>query len=470
MKQLLYTIFLVIYCFTESRSSEECEVVKIGESEKQSHSENSAVIESTKSEHLDICVYNSGISLIRDTRILHLKRGMNVVYIYDISPLLELSSVKLSCTEFTHNINVLSYELIKKQSSKSELLKSSIGNHVFFLNNAKNECRGILNDVLFDTSTNSHTLVIYSGGRIMFIPSEDCRCTSLSQGIVRQNALKSHIYSEEDVNVTLELQYVTSGITWKPEYRLDIHENENTARISTNAMLKNSIDWDIKEANVIFGTSAPSLDANDHNGLYTSSNFKCPEVLSLKRGSSTVIAMDKCVSLPTSHGHMIVMPAKRHTDKKLKVGSVVTFDISHFDRVNCIKSDDTMGVYATSRKDDQRFLGSQCLRGIIGDGEAAVCVGESGSVTASIAYFDVRNITSKICEMSISVRVTNNKAEKATVYVADKQNNARLIKESHKRITQDSLVWKLTVDGKTSLDLFYKLRIEKNDESITISR
>ena len=127
-------------------------------------------------------------------------------------------------------------------------------------------------------------------------------------------------------------------------------------------------------------------------------------------------------------------------------------------------------MYSASSEYNHNFLGIQCLRGLVGDGEAAVRIGEAVGVTARIIYFDVRYITNKIYEMSVSVRINNNKSEKTVVYVVDKQNGARLIKENHKRIAQDGFVWKLIVDANASLDLFYKVRVDKNDGSSVISR
>ena len=108
---VLYTLIpLVSYSSDEPSTTEETqEVVKIGDPESNNkHYVDDSITISEKSNTLVVSVYNGNLALVKDTRKLHLKKGLNVIEIHNISPLLELNSVSLKCSSCECTVKILS--------------------------------------------------------------------------------------------------------------------------------------------------------------------------------------------------------------------------------------------------------------------------------------------------------------------------------------------------------------------------
>lgn len=418
-------------------------------------------VASNASDDLNLSVYSSGIALVKDTRKIHLKKGVNIVDIRNVSPCLELSSVNLKKELSANKINILSYEFIKRSLSTSDILNSAVGKHVSFIDAANNKNSGILKRIFQDAESNSSFALIQSDNKVEFVPIKRCVAVHSTDVSPRINTLRTCIYSNDDSDESIELYYITTGINWKPEYSIEIQEELNSARMLINATLQNTIEWDIKGAYVTFDYSSPIIDKPYYQQNDDPIFYKYPEKLSLKQHSSAMVPINSTLDIELNHCYLVKVPDLKTENIKLRTYNLITLNDENISRY--IKSGNNAFVYLTNEK-NKTFLGQQSAKFLNGlnNNDLSFSIGLSKDISASIKYVDIRNITEKISEISVLITIKNNTDLKSSVYIASEMSeNYKILKENEKRVNSGLLLWNLILEPKATKELYYKVRVTK---------
>ena len=445
-------------------AEDKSEVVKIGAPESNDKYQiDDGIIVSEKSKSLTVSVYNSNLALVKDVRAIHLKKGLNVVEIHNISPLLGLNSVSLKCASCECIVRILSYELLKKSSSKSALLKSSLGKYIAYKNYADKDSSGILKDIFCDENSKEMTGLVQSSGKIEFVPLDKCYSVSSNNFAAKRNILRTYIYSDEELDEELEIYYMTTGIRWKPECSIELDNSLKNANIYVSGTLQNDIDWDINEANVIFDYSSPSIDQKTSEYNESKMSYNYPEKLTLRQSSSAVVAINSAINVDLHKSYLVKIPELKHGNTNLPVHNLVSIDdeaISQF-----VKNGSEALIYLTDQN-SRKFLGLRNIKLMDGlnNGGLSFSVRQCDDIQAVVRHIDVRNITDKISEISVAIKVKNNENSKSSVYVScemPQKHDCQVMKENISRVNQQSLLWNLVIEPNSSKELYYKIRISK---------
>lgn len=463
---VLYTLIpLVSYSSDEPSTTEETqEVVKIGDPESNNkHYVDDSITISEKSNTLVVSVYNGNLALVKDTRKLHLKKGLNVIEIHNISPLLELNSVSLKCSSCECTVKILSYEMLKKSSSKGALLKSSIGKTISYKNHLDKESSGILKDIFCDENSKEMIGLIQSSGKVEFVPLEKCYSIYATNITSKRNILRTYIYSEEELDEDLEIYYMTTGIKWKPECSIEVDSSLKNADIYVSGTLQNETDWNIEGANIIFDYSSPSISQKMTELNESSMSYTYPEKLTLRQSSSAVVAINSAINIDLNRSYLVKIPEVKHGNSKLPVYNLVNVEdeaISQF-----VKNGSEALIYLTN-DNNKKFLGLRNIKLMDGlnNGGLSFAIGKCNDVEATVRYVDIKNITDKISETGVAVKIKNNGNSKSSVYVScdiPQKNDCTVMKENINRVNQQSLLWNLVIEPNSSKEFYYKIRISK---------
>ena len=404
-----------------------------------------------KSDKLSICVYNNSITYVTDIRKIHLKKGINTIYVYNISPKLDIKSVTIKTVK-----QVLSYELLNRSSSQNSVFKTSVGSNVRF-KNGKDKIVGVLKNIFFDKERNKQFAIINQENEAYIIPVEDCLSVFSTNISTKKDALKINIMSDTDIEEDIVLGYITQDITWQPEYSISMNNQMTTAVIDTKAALANNTEWDLKDVDLRLDYSTPEMNKLAEYKIDSSRSFVYPTKLSLKHSSSAVVPINTINNAKLTHNYYIKISENLSGNMPLAVHNLISFEMGNLN----IKTNSNALLYLANGN-EKRFLGQQGTKSIEGLNEVAFLVGVTNDISASVRYVDTRNITDKISEVSVAIVVKNNKPINVNAYISTSVNGEyNILKESDNRVSTKSLLWNVSIDANSTKELYYKLRISK---------
>ena len=184
----------------------------------------------------EITVYNQGLGFVKDIRQLNLVRGEQSVVVENVAQLIDPTSVGFKCLSNAGSISLLEqnyrYDLISPQA----ILEKSVGKRIRFtrsMGNKKESIEGIL--------MSSPTSVVNSGngseysynglvikaddGRIILSPEGEIDVMEIPPGLIAKPSLVWQLDSGTGQLATVELSYLTKGLSWTANYVLTLGES-----------------------------------------------------------------------------------------------------------------------------------------------------------------------------------------------------------------------------------------------------
>jgi hypothetical protein len=178
----------------------------------------------------EVTVYNQGFGLIKETRNLTLKAGRQTVAVEDVASMIEPSSVSIRSLRDKGSIRVLEQNYQYDLISPLAILNKSVGQKVRFVRYFGTQ-REVLEGTLISAPTaivgtpdggNSQTyngmVIRTDDGRIVLNPTGEIEVASVPSGLISKPTLLWDLEADKAGENTVELSYLTRGISWSADY------------------------------------------------------------------------------------------------------------------------------------------------------------------------------------------------------------------------------------------------------------
>lgn len=189
----------------------------------------------------EVTVYNQGFGLIKETRTLTLKSGRQTVAVEDVASMIEPSSVSIQSLSDKGSLRVLEQNYQYDLISPLAILNKSVGQKVRFVRQF-----GTQREVLEGTLISAPTAIVgtpeggnhqtYNGmviktddGRIVLNPTGEVEVSSVPAGLISKPTLLWDLESDKAGENTVELSYLTRGISWSSDYVFTIDASSRGA-------------------------------------------------------------------------------------------------------------------------------------------------------------------------------------------------------------------------------------------------
>ncbi|MCK4491462.1 MAG: hypothetical protein KAU03_02480, partial [Candidatus Altiarchaeales archaeon] len=175
---------------------------------------NKPVVIDSEAEDLEVTVYNSNLGVVKEYRTKHLSAGINNVLYEGVASKIDTTSVRLKAVDSTVNVleQNFQYDLVSRDKILAKYIDKEITAYLVY-GDRKESVEGIL------LSFSGNQLVIMDGeGRIQVLSSSNLVLPELPEGLITKPTLQWILEVDESRNHTLELSYMTSGMTWKADY------------------------------------------------------------------------------------------------------------------------------------------------------------------------------------------------------------------------------------------------------------
>lgn len=193
-----------------------------------------AAMTSPASQSTELTIYNQGFALVKDTRQLQLKAGVQSVAVEDVAQQIEPDSVGFRSISAAGSFTVLEqnyqYDLISPQA----ILMKAVGGPITFRRVLPNGQVELLKGTLLSAPgtmvgvgnnyTYSGMVIKTNDGKIILSPTGEIEVSSLPEGLISKPTLMWMLDSEKAGPNTVELSYLTQGISWQSAYVLNLDQ------------------------------------------------------------------------------------------------------------------------------------------------------------------------------------------------------------------------------------------------------
>ncbi len=200
----------------------------------------------TEPEDVEVTVYNSDLGVIKEYRTKFLNKGPNDVLYEDVASMIDPTSVRLK--SLNGEINILEQNFQYDLVSSEKILKKYIDKDISVYQIYGDKKELITGKLL---SFSGGQLVIQDNeGKIQILSSNNFLLPKLPEGLITKPTLEWLLESSDDRNHTLELSYMTSGMSWKADYVVVTNKDDDRLDLNGWVTVTNNAGTTFKDASL----------------------------------------------------------------------------------------------------------------------------------------------------------------------------------------------------------------------------
>ena len=464
--------------------------------------DNNNEIRSTLSDQQSVAVtiYNQDLALVKDTRKVNLKAGLNALALRDVSAQIRPETALLRSINAPGSLTLLEQNFDFDLLTPHKMLEKYVGKTVGIVKVHPTTGAETVEQATV-LSVNDGVVLkmgnrIETGlpGRVVFddVPANlRDRPTLVTQINVTQ------INNKGATDQTVELSYLTGGLAWKADYVAELNEKENQLDLSGWVTLTNASGASYKNAKL-------QLVAGDVNRVQPQMQ---PEMMmrknmdvmatvaaapmaeeslleyhlyTLDRPTNIMEAQTKQVALLSASGvpvrkELLLQGADYYYQgqygeigTKMKVGVFIEFDNKEASKLGMPLPKGVLRVYKKDSKGNAQFVGEDNIDHTPKNESVRLKLGEAFDVTADKKQTDFKVLPNpqkghNAFESAYELTLKNAKKDKVTVTVQEPISGEwKIVSESapHTKANSHLAVWKIDIPAEGSTTLTYRAQVK----------
>jgi len=178
-----------------------------------------------------VTIYNSNLALIKDVRVVNLKKGISELNFSDVASLIMPQTVSIRSLTTPDQLKVLEQNYEFELLTPEKLLEKFVGKQIKVLKEGAEVPITIL-------STNSG-IVYQLGDRILVDHPGQLIFPGLPENLLSRPTLVLSLDNSSDLAQTVETSYLTQGMNWKADYVATIGQNDDKMDLNGWVTLEN---------------------------------------------------------------------------------------------------------------------------------------------------------------------------------------------------------------------------------------
>lgn len=252
---------------------------------------------------IELIVYSSDFAQVREARELDLSAGRNRIAVAEVSRQLDQGSVLYTWNDAKGvTVDSSAYDLGIEQSH--QLLEKFLGREVELVYRGDNGKEGERQKGILQVATPGN-LVVRVGERFVVNPNATVEVPA-NTGIVPVAQLSAEVESKSAQKATLDLAYMTRGLSWSADYTAILDPASDAMRLECWATVTNATGIDYPDAKLQFVAGSPnravSVSRRERPGEFEAGGQwygKVPEAAPMAMGESAIpIPMGELVAYP----------------------------------------------------------------------------------------------------------------------------------------------------------------------------
>ncbi len=435
-----------------------------------------------KRKSIEITIYNKNLALIKDKRIINLKKGINLINWKEVSSLIDSTSVQyFSPYSYILEQNY-EYDLI----NRNVLLNKFIGKDITIIEKNKEgeEINRITGKLL---SVENNTIsAIKVNNKVILDPRGEIILPSLPEGLLTEPTLSLKILSKKKGYQQAEISYLSQGLTWKADYIVTLNKEDTKLNLNGWVTIENKSGSTYPEAKIKLIAGDIHLIQSSFN---TATRYPLKSALSIKKEK-----LFKESKLFEYHmytlNHKSTLKNKETKQisfidaKDIKFKKLYIFDYNNYYSFWWHKNDNKsqkvmikleiknskknnlgialpkgkIRIYKNDNENRMEFLGEDLIDHTPEGEKIRLYVGDAFDITGSRTI--TQSSVNKYSRIeSITIKLNNHKKKDVTIYVIEhfNYNNWDIISSSNKYKKLDAwkIEFKVKVPAKSSKSIKY---------------
>jgi hypothetical protein len=447
-------------------------------------SNNSIVIDS-EAEDLEVTIYNTDLGVVKEYRAKYLPDGINNVLYEGVASRIDPTSVRLKAVDSA--ITVLEqnyqYDLVSRDKIMGKYIDKDIVAYLTY-GDKKEMIEGTL------LSYEGDQLIIKDkAGMIQILASNNLVLPELPEGLITKPTLVWILNVTESRNHTLELSYMTSGMTWNADYvvvtnkddtKLDLNgwvtvtNNAGTTFKNTTVKLVagdvHRAPETIREIAYTSGGGGGGASQFEEEALFEYHMYDLQRRTTLKDNEQKQISLLEATDVDVEkeyvyddiRGWWWYGDDWSDTSEK-KVDVMLNFNNSEENNLGIPLPKGTVRVFTNDKAGKLQFIGEDSIDHTPKDETISLFIGQAFDIVGERTQMDF-NKSANWYVYAWAVNLRNHKDEDIVVTVVERTSGDWEITDenyNHTKVSNNEIEWRVPVEANGEKTLTYTIRYKR---------
>ena len=441
-----------------------------------------------------VTIYNQDLALVKDTRKVNLKTGLNALALRDVSAQMRPETALLRSINAPGSLNLLEQNFDFDLLTPQKMLEKYVGKTVSIIKTNYKTGEETTEQATVLSANNG--VVLKVGNRIETGIPGRIVYDDVPENLRDRPTLVTQINNKGATDQTVELSYLTGGLGWKADYVAELNDKENQLDLSGWVTLTNTSGASYKNAklqlvagdvNRVQEQMRPMVKAMRMESMAADAAAPMQEeglleyhLYTLDRPTNIMEAQTKQVALLSASS----VPARKELvlkgadyyymgqygeiGTKMKVGVFVEFDNKEASKLGMPLPKGTLRVYKKDSKGNAQFVGEDNIDHTPKNETVRLKLGDAFDVTADKKQTEFKVLPNpqkghSAYESAYELTLKNAKKEKVTVTVQEPiGGDWKIVSESapHTKANSHLAVWKIEIPAEGSITLTYRAQVK----------
>jgi hypothetical protein len=442
-------------------------------------------------QNVAVTIYNSDLALVKDTRHVNLKTGLNALALRDVSAQIRPETALLRSINAPGSLTLLEQNFNFDLLTPQKLLEKYVGKSVSVVKTHPTTGAETTEKATVLSANNG--IVLQIGNRIETGISGRIVYDDVPENLRDRPTLVTQINNKGATDQTIELSYLTGGLGWKADYVAELSPKEDSIDLSGWVTLTNTSGTSYKNAKL-------QLVAGDVNRVqqeYPRAAMMRKSVMMDEAVASAPMAeeslleyhlytLDRPTTIAENQTKQVALlsasniPARKELvlrgadyyyqssygdlGTKMKVGVFIEFDNKEASKLGMPLPKGILRVYKKDNAGNAQFVGEDNIDHTPKNEVVRLKLGESFDVTADKKQTNFKVLPNpqkghSAYESAYEITLKNAKKEKLTVVVQEPISGDWTItseSQPHKKVNSHLAVWKIEIPAESNTTLTYK--------------
>ena len=445
-----------------------------------------------------VTIYNQDLALVKDTRKVTIKTGLNALALRDVSAQMRPETALLRSINAPGSLTLLEQNFDFDLLTPQKMLEKYVGKTVGIVKT--NPTTGVETTEQATVLAANNGVVLKVGNRIETgVPSNNLSrivYDDVPANLRDRPTLVTQIINKGATDQTVELSYLTGGLGWKADYVAELNDKENQLDLSgwvtltntSGASYKNAklqlVAGDVNRVQQNNGRMAKTMRGDAmmaeaaapmaEESLLEYHLYTLDRPTTIAENQTKQVALLSATSVPVRK-ELVLQGAEYYYQgqygeigRKMKVGVFIEFSNKEASKLGMPLPKGILRVYKKDSQGNAQFVGEDNIDHTPKNETVRLKLGEAFDVTADKKQTDFKVLPNpqkghNAYESAYELVLKNAKKEKVTVTVQEPiGGDWKILSESHPHSKANSqlAVWKIDVPAEGSTTLTYRAQVK----------
>lgn len=447
-----------------------------------------------------VTIYNQDLALVKDTRKVNIKTGLNALALRDVSAQMRPETALLRSINAPGSLSLLEQNFDFDLLTPQKMLEKYVGKTVSIFKT--NPATGAETTEKATVLSANNGVVLKIGSRIetgQAVTNEKFGrivYDDVPENLRDRPTLVTQINNKGVSDQTVELSYLTGGLGWKADYVAELNDKENMLDLSGWVTLTNTSGASYKNAKLqlvagdvnrvqeqmrpmvktmrMESMAADAAAPMQEEGLLEYHLYTLDRPTNIMEAQTKQVALLSASNVPARKELVLKGADYYYTGQygeigtKMKVGVFVEFDNKEASKLGMPLPKGVLRVYKKDSKGNAQFVGEDNIDHTPKNETVRLKLGDAFDVTADKKQTDFKLLPNpqkghSAYESAYELTLKNAKKEKVTVTVQEPiGGDWKIVSESapHTKANSHLALWKIDIPAEGSTTLTYRAQVK----------